>query len=383
MAGGGGEGGAGSGAGEDDESGGDVPPAARVVCPADVTLVAPGVEEVCHVGTSGAKVTVLSGLAPAAGARALRLRSNLVASTAGVAALAGGLEELELYDNLLARLPGVAACTRLRVLDLSYNRLPSLDELLGGGVEAGADAGASAEADADAGVDARAVSPAARAAALPALDTLYAASNRLRALDGVRAAPALRVLDVGDNALRSLDGLGAACPLLEELWAGKNKLASLAGAQLDGLARLRILDVQSNRLVSLAGLAGGRMLAGLRELYAAFNGLGRADAGGEGLARALDGAVALEVLDVSSNGLTTLDGLAGLRALTDLWAGGNALASLDAARVASDLAGLPALAVLYLEGNPAARDWEYRLAVARALPRLRQLDAGEIKRAGV
>jgi hypothetical protein len=57
---------------------------------------------------------------------------------------------------------------------------------------------------------------------------------------------------------------------------------------------------------------------------------------------------------------------------------GNLVASFDAALPA--LAALPSLAVVYLEGNPLAKDFEYRMVLARELPRLRQLDATEVLR---
>lgn len=58
--------------------------------------------------------------------------------------------------------------------------------------------------------------------------------------------------------------------------------------------------------------------------------------------------------------------------------GGNRIASFEA--VLPALARLPSLSCLYLEGNPLARDFEYRMRTARALPALAQLDATPVLR---
>jgi len=110
----------------------------------------------------------------------------------------------------------------------------------------------------------------------------------------------------------------------------------------------------------------------LRELYLGHNGLTALDAA------TLAALPALTTLDVTANPLADLAPLAGARALEDVWAGYTALASFDAAL--AGLRGLPALRTLYLEHTPVAKDWEYRLRVARELPALAQLDADAIRR---
>ena len=54
--------------------------------------------------------------------------------------------------------------------------------------------------------------------------------------------------------------------------------------------------------------------------------------------------------------------------------GYNHIASFEAANLPL-LATLPSLRVLYLEHNPVATDFEYRLRLARSLPALQQIDA--------
>ena len=57
--------------------------------------------------------------------------------------------------------------------------------------------------------------------------------------------------------------------------------------------------------------------------------------------------------------------------------GENRITSFDCL---APLAALPALSVLYLERNPLAADFEYRMRIAKAMPRLRQIDATEVLR---
>ena len=323
-------------------------PAHRVVLPRDVLPLPAALEELVWVGTQGTKVTILDGLAHLTALRVLCLRSNLLRSMAGVGAVAATLEELELYDNQLRELEELEGAARLTLLDVSYNKLRSLRGLLGG--------------------------------ATPSLQVLYAASNRLTEPLGAgtlaACAHCLRRLDLGSNAIPSMEGLEALTSL-EELWLGKNKITELRGLQR--LQRLRILDVQSNRLTSLAGLGGGGAdggepwsLPALEELYLGHQGL-----------ESLDGLPALpslKVLDVSGNsGLGALPATLPhtCPALTDVWAGYTCIGTFEGAL--GGLTALPSLQVLYLEHTPLSREWDYRARLVKALPRLVQLDANEIK----
>ena len=47
------------------------------------------------------------------------------------------------------------------------------------------------------------------------------------------------------------------------------------------------------------------------------------------------------------------------------------------------LSSLPALTVLYLEHNPIAADFEYRMRLAKSIPQLRQIDANACNSSGV
>jgi protein phosphatase 1 regulatory subunit 7 len=324
-----------------------------VVTPADVMPLPADLEELVHVGTQGRKVTLLDGVSHLTRLRVLCLRSNLLRSMAGLAAVAGGLAELELYDNQLRGLEELAGARELVELDVSYNKLESL-----GGLEGNC----------------------------PLLRTLYAASNRLGGVGAALGACAASLvkLDLGANGIRSTAGLEGLVNL-EELWLGKNKLREISG--LGALRKLRVLDVQSNRLTRVSGLGGraggggggdgeaagaggaagadGVCFPALEELFLGHQGITAMEG--------LEGLPNLRVLDVSGNPIARLAGLERCPLLTDLWAGYTKVATFPDALEGT--APLPALRVLYLEHAPLAKDWEYRIKIQRALPLLQQLDA--------
>ena len=82
----------------------------------------------------------------------------------------------------------------------------------------------------------------------------------------------------------------------------------------------------------------------------------------------------LQVLDVSNNRISRIEGLDPLTQLQDLWLNDNTIPSLegleDVLAQQKDT-----LTTIYLENNPAAEDPSYRSRVLAALPQLKQLDA--------
>jgi protein phosphatase 1 regulatory subunit 7 len=342
-----------------------VPPKKRLVCPVDVTSVAPGTTSVYYVGTSGQKVTALSGLQHLAEAlEELCLRSNLIRSLAGIEALSR-LVTLELADNQIRTLGPMdlgATCPRLTNLDMSYNQIRRIENIRG----------------------------------LTCLTRLYVANNKLTTIgmeEGLGSLPAsLKRLDLGANRIRRMENLP---PSLEQLWLGKNKITEIMGlGEMDG--SLRILDVQSNRLVALVAEAssdvgvgaggeeasaanscapGGEAvglelecLAGLEELYLSHNGIGRV--------QGLTLLTALNTLDLSNNKISILEGMAQLQALEECWMNDNGVSDFDC--VAAQLKPLPKLKTVYLERNPVSKEFGYRKQLAAMLPTLTQIDASRI-----
>ena len=86
----------------------------------------------------------------------------------------------------------------------------------------------------------------------------------------------------------------------------------------------------------------------------------------------------LTVIDLSRNRLTTTVPFGHLSALEELWISGNEMKSFDAVvplKEASAAGSLPNLETLYLEYNPLASDFEYRMKLAEWIPTLKQIDA--------
>lgn len=121
---------------------------------------------------------------------------------------------------------------------------------------------------------------------------------------------------------------------------------------------------------------GLRPVAGtLRELLISSNGL-----------TSLAGVAVLtelELLDVSANRIESLadSHLDKLARLTELWCTSNKLTSFQ--EVERELGAVPQLVSVMLEANPLARDVQYRNKLLAALPRLTEIDGNEVVHTGV
>ena len=100
-----------------------------------------------------------------------------------------------------------------------------------------------------------------------------------------------------------IEGISS-CTSLKSLWLGKNKIEELTG--LEGLTCLEQLDVQNNRLTSLGG-GCLREMHRLRELYLACNAIKSLGLHGQDLPS--QEVSQLTTLDLSSNGLSSIDGI--------------------------------------------------------------------------
>ncbi|KAG1680433.1 hypothetical protein FOA52_015526 [Chlamydomonas sp. UWO 241] len=240
-----------------------------------------------------------------------------------------GLRTLDLSFNNVSKVDGLASLSKLRELKLYDNKLV-------GGIGKGLQA-------------------------LTALHTLDLSSNRLSQLEGLRGLRGLRVLRVAHNALATLDGMGHMTGL-EALDASNNAVTELGG--LSSCVALKKLAISFNRISNLKGI---QRCTVLEELHAADNQLTTL----QGLKMATK---TLDVLDVSSNRLTSIDTLAdGCAALSELYVAGNQLCSLaglaskapeletldaadnqlsDASALSAALSPLSSLQSARLEGNP-------------------------------
>jgi len=141
---------------------------------------------------------------------------------------------------------------------------------------------------------------------------------------------------------------------------------------------LRRLDVQSNRLLRVEGLATQNET--LEELYLADNaipseGCTSTDDHPGSLDLALPN---LSVLDLSNNKIKLTQPFAHLTSLDELWLSGNAIENFE-----TDVAPLAALGesldTVYLEYNPIqSNDPLYRKKLAELIPSLSQIDANMV-----
>jgi protein phosphatase 1 regulatory subunit 7 len=329
------------------------PPSHRIVTPGDVVQLTPDITEIEYIGTRGIKVTLIDGLSPYSNSlTSLVLRSNLLSSCNGVGTLTN-LTTLELYDNQIDSLDDVVTISKLEVLDVSCNRITSLLPI----------------------------------SRLKHLRSLFCASNRITKIEGLELlGNSLEQLDLGDNRISLLEGVNH-LGRLTSLWLGKNRIE-----HIDGLCEgpicisLRRLDLQSNRIVKLDN--GLKLLINLEELVLGHNGIDSlvfVEPGESSQSSSPTSCLAsqtnLSILDLTSNRIKTLGcGLDSLAELTDLWLGYNQIASISDADLPRIARTCPQLDTLYLEHNPMARDWAYRLDVMKALPTLKQLDADAIIR---
>lgn len=125
---------------------------------------------------------------------------------------------------------------------------------------------------------------------------------------------------------------------MEELWLGKNKISklqvryftchilALTNCQgLDGLKRLKILSIQSNRITKLEGLEN---LESLEELYISHNGITRLEGIEKNVSLSFKGINSyltherqtnLRTLDIGNNFIEKLENVSHLSNLEELW----------------------------------------------------------------
>lgn len=200
----------------------------------------------------------------------------------------------------------------------------------------------------------------------PALQELYVAANKVASIQAISQLTALTTLELGSNRIRAIENLGT-LTLLRELWLGRNRIARIEN--LAPLTALRRLSVQSNRLETMAGI---EVCTSLEELYLSHNGITNI----EGLGSLRN----LKMLDLSSNRIATVQGLQALTQLEDLWLNDNAIAAFDEALEAGLAPVTGCLTTLYMENNPAAKDPQYKLRMLALFPKLQQLDSNDVNR---
>lgn len=101
----------------------------------------------------------------------LCLRQNSIQSIELPEELASTLQELELYDNLISHIKGLEPFTKLRSLDLSYNKIKHIK----------------------------------RIDHLKELDHVYFVQNKISKIEGLEELTKLKYLELGANRIRVRD----------------------------------------------------------------------------------------------------------------------------------------------------------------------------------
>lgn len=213
-----------------------------------------------------------------------------------------GLSTLDLSNNSIESISGFEAWNSLRTLNLVGNPLSGTVDLTGfPGLDSLNLTGAQMTAVPD-------------LTGLVNLRSLRLIQTKIASLVGVAELPALTSLDVTGSRLQNLDGL-AAFPSLTLLRVRSNNLTDITGLQ--EVPQLTTADLWGNAIQTVPDLSG---LSSLRDLRLGSN----------ELTQLSDiNAPALEVLDVSANGLTTLADLGPQPNLKQLSASDNLLQAID------------------------------------------------------
>lgn len=272
------------------------------------------------------RIKKIENLAGCTGIKELVLRQNAISVIEGLDTLTE-VEEVDLYMNAITSIPGDAfrGNPRLTKLDLSFNELGTIADF--------------------------------PSANFVVLEELYLIHNRIKTLERI-SIPTLKLLELGDNRIRTMENLDG-LPGLDSLWLGRNKVRTIEN--LEALVNLRKLSLQSNRITKISGLDH---LTKLEELYLSHNGIQSMDG--------IENLTSLRILDLAENQIVHLRHLKQLTKLTDLWMNGNQLTNLDELNQLTDATELD---TVYLEGNPLAKEKDYKQKVIQVLPMLKQLDA--------
>jgi protein phosphatase 1 regulatory subunit 7 len=245
------------------------------------------------------------------------------------------LEHLELYQNLVKKIDKIDHLTKLTTLDLSFNKIRSSAYL----------------------------------AKCPFADLgkLYLSCNKIEDMEGYFHFTKLKMLELGSNRIRVVHPDLANLVNLEELWLGKNKIASMA---LPPLPKLRHLSMQNNRL-EVWDSSFFTNACGLTNLYLGFNNL-------PDLPEDFTKLVNLKEVDLAKNAMQKIRPLPELEHLEEFWMNDCQVSDLAEVR---NLSTFPGLKTVYLERNPMhglgdeQSENRYKEAILQAVPNLEQLDA--------
>ena len=230
-----------------------------------------------------------------------------------------------------------------------------------------------------------------------------AGKNKIESIENIQGLSQLKQLDIQSNRLTSLAGLHS-LPALEELYLAWNKIASLDDLFSSIYRTDTETESQSKAICSTSALTSSPPDKHSWTSPLPLKSDGDKDAGadnkmdiaytppptpaffGDEADAKLSNILghhpdslssssplpSLNTLDLSNNGLTSLQGIQRIPSLTELWLTSSALSAFEDIK---PLLQLPDLQCLYLEHSPISKDYEYRIRISQMIPSLTQLDA--------
>lgn len=189
-------------------------------------------------------------------------------------------------------------------------------------------------------------------------------------LPGVWQFTNLKMLELGSNRIRSVPAEISGLINLEELWLGKNKIASMI---LPPLPALRHLSLQNNRLEQWEP-AFFQNLSQLTHLYLGHNNLPDLPAEFALLTNLVE-------VDLVRNAITKIKAIPELEKLEELWMNDNKIEDL---LEIANLSAFKSLKTIYLERNPMQdlgnkeQEKRYQEAILKAVPNITQIDAERV-----
>ncbi|KAF0688537.1 Aste57867_19853 [Aphanomyces stellatus] len=204
------------------------------------------------------------------------------------------------------------------------------------------------------------------------LKDLNLENNLISDISGLEKLTKLRVLNLSNNKLEQLANVGPgtgvlACPKLENLQLARNAIADMTLLGLQHLPDLKVLNLESNDITSIAGLAGSREL---KELYLSKNKIRQFDPPpGQALGN-------LVLLKIDDNSLRSLVNFYSCHRLQALDISNNRLADMEELERLHGL--MPILQELWVQNNPVSKRHLARSTIVFRYPSLKSLDGKDI-----
>eukprot|EP01023_Acetabularia_acetabulum_P034529 TRINITY_DN3241_c0_g1_i4.p1 TRINITY_DN3241_c0_g1~~TRINITY_DN3241_c0_g1_i4.p1 ORF type:complete len:329 (-),score=49.58 TRINITY_DN3241_c0_g1_i4:1183-2169(-) len=198
------------------------------------------------------------------------------------------------------------------------------------------------------------------------LKELYVASNKINKIEGLHGFSKLEILELGSNRIQIIENLNFQIDLTE-LWLARNRISKIE--HIAHMHALKKLSLQNNRLENMKGL---EELVSIEELYVSFNGIQ--------IIEGINQLINLKILDLANNQIKKIEGIKNLTKLTDLWLDSNQIdQSFEEIEeeVAENVQN--SVMILYMDENPISKNKEqYQIKIKEIFKNLKQLDQNDL-----